>query len=117
VAINSFAVPILRYSASLVEWTQAELYKLDVTTRKLLSLHRAFNINSDVDRLYVHRSLGGRGLLSIADTVQRERNNLGYYLTQSSEPILHLISEGLQVSHSGRAYVCVDMEGFTWPLF
>jgi len=71
-----------------------------------LSLHRAFNINSDVDRLYVHRSLGGRGLLSIADTVQRERNNLGYYLTQS----LHLISEHgwfsseepkvLQVSHT-----------------
>jgi len=69
VAINSLAVPILRYSAGLVEWTQADFYKLDVTTRKLLSLYRAFNINSDVDRLYVHRSLGGRGLLSIADTV------------------------------------------------
>ena len=61
-AINSCAVPILRYSAGLVEWTQAELCKLDVTTRKLLSLHKAFNINSDVDRLYVPRSLGGRGL-------------------------------------------------------
>jgi len=93
VAINSCAVPILRYSAGLVDWTQAELYKLDVTTRKLFSLHKAFNINSDVDRLYVHRLLGGRGLLSIADTVQRECNSLGYYLTQSSEPILHLISE------------------------
>ena len=50
-------------------------------------------MNSDVDGLYVHRSLGGRGLLSIANTVQRERNSLGYYLPQSSEPILQLISD------------------------
>jgi len=61
--------------------------------QEALSLYRAFNINSDVDRLYVQRSLGSRGLLSIVDTVQTERNSLGYYLTQSSEPILHLISE------------------------
>ena len=49
VAINSCAVPILQHSAGLVEWTQADLYKLDVTTRKLMSLHLAFNMNSDVD--------------------------------------------------------------------
>ena len=45
----------------------------------------------DVNRLYVQRSPAGRGLLSIADTVQREFNSLGYYL----KPLLHLIS-GLQ---------------------
>jgi len=38
VAINSFAVSILRYSAGLVEWTQADLYKLDVTTRSFVPL-------------------------------------------------------------------------------
>ena len=54
-AINSCAVPLLRYSAGLVWWTQAELYKVDVTTRKLMSLHHAFNVNSNVDRLYVRR--------------------------------------------------------------
>ena len=91
-AINSRAVPILQYSAGLVDWTQAELCKLDVTTQKLMSLHQAFNMNSDVDRLYVHRSHGGRGLLSVANIVQEECNSLGYYLAQSSEPILQLIS-------------------------
>ena len=91
-AINSCAVPLLRYSASLVQWSEAERYKLDVTTRKLMTLHHAFNVNSDVDRLYVQRSHGGRGLLSVADTIQRECNSLGHYLAQSSEPLLQLIS-------------------------
>ena len=91
-AINSCAVPLLRYSAGLVQWTQAELYKVDVTTRKLMSLHHAFNMNSDVDRLYVRRSRGGRGLMSVADFIHRECNSLGHYLAQSSESFLQLIS-------------------------
>ena len=76
-AIISCAVPLLHYSAGLVQWSEVERYKLDVTTRKLMSLHHAFNVNSDVDRLYVQRSHGGRGLLSLADTIQRECNSLG----------------------------------------
>ena len=87
-AIYSYAVPLVRYSAGLVKWTQVEMYKLDVQTRKLLILHCAFNRNGDIDRLYVHRALGGRGLLSVSDTIQKECNSLGYYLNKSTEPLL-----------------------------
>jgi len=68
------------------------MYKL---TRKLLTLHRAFNRNSDIDRLYVHRTLGGRGLLSVFDTIRKECNSLGYHLSKSTEPLLQqVISQG-----------------------
>ena len=52
-AVNSFAVPLLRYSAGLIHWTKEELYQLDVGTRKLMCLHHVFSMNSDIDRLYV----------------------------------------------------------------
>jgi len=68
------------------------MYKLDVQTRKLLTLHRAFNRNSDIDRLYVHRTLGGRGLLSVSDAIRKECNSLGYYLSKSAEPLLQQVS-------------------------
>jgi len=50
-AINSFAIPLLRYSAGLINWTKKELYQLDVGTRKLMCLHHIFSLKSDIDRL------------------------------------------------------------------
>jgi len=91
-AINTFAVSLLRYSAGLISWTKNELCQLDVKTRKLLSLYHAFSINSDVDRLYVPRNQGGRGLLSIADVITKEMTSLQLYVNSSSEPLLQLVS-------------------------
>ena len=52
-AINSCAIPVLRYSAGIIDWTLEELQRLDQGTCKLLSLHGTFYRTSDVDRLYV----------------------------------------------------------------
>ena len=38
-------------------------------TRKQMKLHGALHSRADVDRLYVSRKKGGRGLWSIADVV------------------------------------------------
>ena len=64
-AINSCAIPILQYSAGIIDWTLEELQQLDRGTCKLLSLHGTFYCISDVDRLYVSCQLGGRGLISV----------------------------------------------------
>ena len=39
-------------------------------TRKLKTLHRALNSKSDVDRIYVSKKEGGRGLANVEDTVK-----------------------------------------------
>ena len=57
-AINVCAVSLLRYSGGIVNWTQAELQKFDVITRKLFTMHGGFCMNGDVDRLYVPRKKG-----------------------------------------------------------
>ena len=58
-AINTWAIPLIRYTAGIVRWTQTELRNLVISTRKLMALYKCFNINDDVHRLYVPRNLGG----------------------------------------------------------
>ena len=91
-AINSCAIPIIRYSAGIVDWTQQELQQLDRGTHKLLSLHGAFYHTSDVDRLYVSRHLGGRGLQSAFWCVEAERHSLRVYISASEEPLPSLVA-------------------------
>ena len=67
--INTWAVPLVRYSGPFLKWTRDELRKMDQRTRKLMTMHKALHPRDDVDRLYVSRKEGGRGLASIEDSV------------------------------------------------
>ena len=64
-AIGSLAVPVLRKSFGIFNWHQEELQKLDRKTRKLLTIHGQHHLKADVDRLYVPRKQGGRGLMQL----------------------------------------------------
>ena len=57
-AINSWAIPVIRCTAGIVDCTIAELQEIDRRTRKLLTIYRAFNMNGDVDRQYIVRRQG-----------------------------------------------------------
>ena len=92
-AINVCAVSLLRYSEGVICWTQAELQKLDVTTRKLFTMHGGLCMNSDVDRLYVPRKKGGRGLISAALAIEGEWRNLSHYVHHSEDPYVKLVAE------------------------
>jgi len=63
---------------------------LELSTRKLLTLHKCFSINDDIYRLYIPRTQAGRGLLSVEDIVAQEKVTLGRYLESSTEPGVHL---------------------------
>ena len=63
--VNVRAVSLLRYSAAFVSWTKSELQANDRKTRKLFTIYGALHPTSDVDRLYLPRKEGGRGLISI----------------------------------------------------
>ena len=62
IAINTWAVSLMRYGAGIVKWTKSELDEIDRKTRKVLTLNKELQPRSDVDRLYVSRMAGGRGL-------------------------------------------------------
>ena len=87
-AINTWAVALLRYGAGIINWKVAELKKINRTTRKTLTIYGAFHPKSDVDRLYLKRKHGGRGLISVETWVRSEENNLGLYVRDSDKMLL-----------------------------
>ena len=53
-----------------------------------MTIYRALHPRSNVNRLYIRRKDGGRGLISIEDCVNSEKNNLAWYIKESVEPLL-----------------------------
>ena len=90
-AMNIWAVAVMRYGAGIVKWTKEELEKLDRQTRKIMMMNGALHPKSDVDRLYVARQRGGRGLQSVLETVQSEENSLRWYVKNSQEQLLKAV--------------------------
>ena len=78
--INAWAVPRVRYSGPFLKWTRDEVKQMDQRTRKLMTMHKALHPRDDVDRLYVSRKEGGRGLASIEDSVDASIQRLKDYI-------------------------------------
>ena len=92
-AANIWAIPVVRYTAGIVDWTAEDLRMMDTKTRKLLTMHNAFNLNGDVDRLYVARNKGGKGLLEVEQTVREEERALQDYMNirQDEDRLLKMV--------------------------
>ena len=54
-AINTFAVPVIRYQAAVVSRKQKDLKDIDIGTRKLMTMHGVFHLESSSDRLYTSK--------------------------------------------------------------
>ena len=66
--INTWTVPLVIYSGPFLKLSRDELKQMDQRTRKLMTMHKALHSRDDVDRLYVSRKEGGRGLAIIEDS-------------------------------------------------
>ena len=65
-------------------------------TRKQINICQSLHPRSDIDRLYVPRKKGGRGLRSLEDLVLIEKTSLAEYVNNRQEPTLQkLKSEGI----------------------
>ena len=70
-AINTLAMPVVTYSF-IIDWNTSEIKRLDTKTRKLPTLSKMHHSKADVDRLYLPRNVGGRGLIQL-DPIRRKR--------------------------------------------
>ena len=77
-AIN-MGVPTVRYSAGIIEWPKEEVKEMDRKTRMIITMFGGLHPRSNVEQLYVPRSEGGRGLISIEGCVNDEKENLTLY--------------------------------------
>ena len=90
-AINTLAVPVVTYSFNIIQWPQLEIKNLDRKTRKLLTTYRMYHPKSDVERLYVPRREGGRGLMQIENAYKAATIGLEVYLREKNDRFLKLV--------------------------
>ena len=90
-AINSRAVAVVRYGAGLIKWTKDGLRNIDRKTRKLMTLYRALHPQADVDRLYLRREEGGKGMIGVEDCVEIEVKSLSEYVNVSTESLIRAV--------------------------
>ena len=63
-AINTWTVSVMRYGAKILKWNTYYLNSLGRKTRKFMTMYGALYPKSDVDRVYLRRKIGRRGLIS-----------------------------------------------------
>ena len=90
-AIMSFTVPVRRYSFGIVNWHQGELQKLDRKMRKLLTIYGQHHPKADIDRLYVPRKQGGRGLIQLEAAHAVEITKLVEYIDRKEGPLIQIV--------------------------
>eukprot|EP00957_Ditylum_brightwellii_P211395 15366126-Ditylum_brightwellii.AAC.2 len=62
-AISVFALLVIRYTFGIMKLTKGKLRKLDVKTKKMLTMNGIHHPKGIVHCLYLHRSKGGRGFM------------------------------------------------------
>ena len=92
-AINTLAVPVVTYSLNVINWTLQELAKLDTKTRKFLTMYKMHHPKSDVDRLYLSRTEGGRGLIQLEFSYKSTTIGLDKYLQETQDTLLHFVKD------------------------
>jgi hypothetical protein len=79
-ATGALAVPVLRYSFGIINWRLEEIKQIDRKTRKMLTMYKMHHPKADIDRLYVKRKEGGRGLVQVKAAYKNRIINIAEYL-------------------------------------
>jgi hypothetical protein len=90
-AINTKVMAMARYCMTICHFGRKELKDQDVRMRKLLLENRIRTENESVERLYLPRELGGRGLLSFELVYKMSKLMVAIYLCLSSDKMLRKV--------------------------
>ena len=58
-----------------------------------MTIHRALHPQAAVDRLYIHRKNGGRGMISVKNCAEMKTESLNQYAENSNERLFKAVEE------------------------
>ncbi|GJQ81355.1 hypothetical protein Trydic_g20566 [Trypoxylus dichotomus] len=87
------AVPIVSHTFASIRWSVDEINQLDRDTRKILIMCRSLHPNASVQRLYLTRREGRRGLINIEWLHNRLVIGAVYQIRRSSDPLMCMVRE------------------------
>lgn len=85
-AINAWAVPTITYTFAIINWTKTDLQKINRKVRTIMTQYRSHHPKSAVERLYLPRHMGGRGLIDLEAHHAKEVDRLQRYFTKKNSP-------------------------------
>ena len=97
-AINSLALPVVTYSFTIINWSLTEIKKFDIKIRKHLTMRRMYHPKSDVNRLYLPRKEGGRGLVQLELSFKTLITGMDTYLNNINDWMLKLIKSTSKIN-------------------
>ena len=89
--INTWAVPVIRFSRPPLKLTREVLKEMEQRTRKLMTMHNVLHPRDDVNRLYVSRKEGEKGLARNEDTVDSSIQGLEDYIEKHEGRLITVI--------------------------
>ena len=92
-AINTLAVSFAQYSFNIINWNLANLNRLDTKIRKLLTSNKMHHPKANVDRLYLPRSSGGRGMTELETYYKITTMGMQKSLTVSNDCMIQLVRQ------------------------
>lgn len=90
-SINTFAVPVLTHSFGVIKYSDTDLNALDRMTRTLMTKYRFHHPKSSVERMYLPRKEGGRGLLNVSYLCKSVENKMKNYFSATNNRLLNII--------------------------
>lgn len=81
-AINTWSIPALTYSFGILSWSQTDLDAINRLVRTTLTKYRMHHPKAAMERLYLSRKEGGRGLLDIKNLCNRQVVSMKKYFTE-----------------------------------
>ena len=92
-AIKTLAIPVVTYSFNIIHWQMQEIRRMDAKIRKLMTIHRMHHPKADVDRIYIPRNKGGRGLVRLELSYKTTTIGLKQYLESTKYWTLKLVHQ------------------------
>ena len=93
------ALPVVTYSLTIINWSLTEIQVVDTKIRKPLTMHRMHHPKSDVNRLYLPRKKGGRGLVQRELSLKTSIIGMDTYLNNTNDWMLKLVKKHEENKH------------------
>ncbi|GMH46187.1 hypothetical protein BSKO_14155 [Bryopsis sp. KO-2023] len=91
VAHNSWAVGVFKYAFGVLAWTKTELEIVDRRTRHILQSWDCHKRLGNMDRLYMSRDKGGRGLVALYEEYMLRVIHIACKICLIQTPILRVV--------------------------
>lgn len=92
-ATNMLAVPIISFTYGFLRWNLLELQTVDLKTRRILNINQSLHKKSSLQRIYLPRHQGGRGLLNMESLYHKVVLGTCIRSLGSKDPLMELVCE------------------------